>query len=88
MLWCGTESNRRHMDFQSIALPTELPHLQAFSKELSGTPTFAFFESGRKCRRIFKYYKFEKENSWIAEWIISYKTAWFSFGISQLAIEA
>jgi hypothetical protein len=23
--WTGTESNRRHMDFQSIALPTELP---------------------------------------------------------------
>lgn len=23
--WLGTESNRRHMDFQSIALPTELP---------------------------------------------------------------
>ena len=28
--WLGTESNRRHMDFQSIALPTELPsHLVA-----------------------------------------------------------
>ena len=25
-LWClGTESNRRHRDFQSLALPTELP---------------------------------------------------------------
>ena len=23
--WTGTESNRRHMDFQSIALPSELP---------------------------------------------------------------
>jgi hypothetical protein len=23
--WTGTESNRRHMDFQSIALPAELP---------------------------------------------------------------
>lgn len=23
--WRGTESNRRHMDFQSTALPTELP---------------------------------------------------------------
>ncbi len=24
--WClGTESNRRHRDFQSLALPTELP---------------------------------------------------------------
>ena len=25
LLWTGTESNRRHMDFQSIALPSELP---------------------------------------------------------------
>ena len=27
-MWAGTELNRRHMDFQSIALPTELPALQ------------------------------------------------------------
>ena len=28
-MWSGTESNRRHEDFQSSALPTELPdHLQ------------------------------------------------------------
>ena len=25
--WSGAGSNRRHMDFQSIALPTELPDL-------------------------------------------------------------
>ena len=25
-MWCGAESNRRHKDFQSFALPTELPH--------------------------------------------------------------
>ena len=25
--WLGTESNRRHKDFQSSALPTELPSL-------------------------------------------------------------
>jgi hypothetical protein len=25
-LWCGAGSNRRHKDFQSFALPTELPH--------------------------------------------------------------
>ena len=24
-LWLGAESNRRHVDFQSTALPTELP---------------------------------------------------------------
>ena len=27
LLWSGAGSNRRHMDFQSIALPTELPLL-------------------------------------------------------------
>jgi hypothetical protein len=26
-LWCGAGLNRRHKDFQSFALPTELPHL-------------------------------------------------------------
>ena len=26
--WCGAGSNRRHKDFQSFALPTELPHLR------------------------------------------------------------
>ena len=25
-MWCGPGSNRRHKDFQSFALPTELPH--------------------------------------------------------------
>jgi hypothetical protein len=31
MEWCrGTESNRRHEDFQSSALPTELPRLIVF----------------------------------------------------------
>ncbi len=27
ILWCHSESNQGHMDFQSIALPTELWHL-------------------------------------------------------------
>jgi hypothetical protein len=26
-IWLGPESNRRHVDFQSTALPTELPSL-------------------------------------------------------------
>ena len=26
--WLGPESNQRHMDFQSTALPTELPSQQ------------------------------------------------------------
>ena|GEM_PF-5779881 len=28
--WYGAESNRRHQDFQSCALPTELPYLLLF----------------------------------------------------------
>ena len=28
--WCWEESNCRHMDFQSIALPSELQHLFGF----------------------------------------------------------
>ena len=33
--WCpGTESNHRHVDFQSTALPTELPGLMAMRKGL------------------------------------------------------
>jgi hypothetical protein len=29
--WCGPGSNRRHKDFQSFALPTELPHHLLFN---------------------------------------------------------
>ena len=29
--WLGTESNRRHKDFQSFALPTELPSQSIFN---------------------------------------------------------
>ena len=32
--WSGPGSNRRHMDFQSIALPTELPGRSCYSKTL------------------------------------------------------
>ena len=31
--WPGTESNCRHKDFQSSALPTELPGLYRFPKK-------------------------------------------------------
>jgi type III pantothenate kinase len=31
-VWCGRESNPRHKDFQSFALPTELPHLLGTAK--------------------------------------------------------
>lgn len=33
--WCGAGSNRRHKDFQSFALPTELPHLINYSFRFS-----------------------------------------------------
>ena len=31
LLWCGPGLNRRHKDFQSFALPTELPHHHPFN---------------------------------------------------------
>ena len=34
-VWCGPGSNRRHKDFQSFALPTELPHHRIFHPSLS-----------------------------------------------------
>jgi hypothetical protein len=36
-MWLGAESNRRHVDFQSTALPTELPSRKCvvdFAREL------------------------------------------------------
>ena len=39
--WCQLESNQRHTDFQSVALPTELWHLM-FAKE------FAVLTMGRQ----------------------------------------
>ncbi len=33
--WLGTESNRRHTDFQSVALPTELPSHSCSNKNYS-----------------------------------------------------
>ena len=34
--WAGVESNRRHTDFQSVALPTELPALSTFTLHSNG----------------------------------------------------
>ncbi len=34
LLWAETESNRRHMDFQSIALPTELSARQKIDVQI------------------------------------------------------
>src|SRR5688572_29684895 len=41
--WVGPESNRRHMDFQSIALPAELPtRASKFERHiLDATPPFS-----------------------------------------------
>src|SRR5438034_5388225 len=36
--WPGAESNCRHADFQSAALPTELPGRDYAAEELSGLP--------------------------------------------------
>src|SRR5438552_15779070 len=44
MVWLGTESNRRHADFQSAALPTELPSRVATSLD-STIKRVAIFES-------------------------------------------
>lgn len=46
--WCGPGSNRRHKDFQSFALPTELPHhfysvLNCFIVERSAKVNVNFF---------------------------------------------
>gem|GEM_PF-4168329 len=50
-LWCGAESNRRHMDFQSIALPTELPHRKTSGKcnkfFLLGEPKIAIIKADK-----------------------------------------
>ena len=46
--WCGAGSNRRHKDFQSFALPTELPHLDTLPILYS----IGEFRTGGKNREI------------------------------------
>ncbi len=41
--WLGAELNRRHKDFQSSALPTELPSQTIANKELSCSKTVSRF---------------------------------------------
>jgi hypothetical protein len=36
--WLGAESNRRHVDFQSTALPTELPSLLPMEVDTNSCP--------------------------------------------------
>src|SRR5271156_2250618 len=38
--WAGSESNTRHKDFQSFALPTELPAHRDWLRLRCGEPTF------------------------------------------------
>ena len=63
-MWLGSESNQRHMDFLSTALPTELPsHLVIKLVEKSGlniekggnihqVHTFIFLKGGEEIGRI------------------------------------
>jgi hypothetical protein len=48
--WCGAGSNRRHKDFQSFALPTELPHHQVknLKNQISSSNRAANIGSFRK----------------------------------------
>jgi hypothetical protein len=52
--WLGTESNRRHEDFQSSALPTELPSLTLKKKmaELTGFEPAVSCVTGRHVRPL------------------------------------
>ena len=45
--WTGAESNRRHQDFQSCALPTELPVLDASGVRGPGGGRISF-DAGRR----------------------------------------
>jgi hypothetical protein len=50
--WClGPESNQRHIDFQSTALPTELPR-QDFRRVFNGFPDFLCSFSLDSARRF------------------------------------
>ena len=42
-LWCLPDLNWGHMDFQSIALPTELRHLPCFSEASANLYPFFIF---------------------------------------------
>ncbi len=44
--WLGTESNRRHEDFQSSALPTELPSHTAYLINITYDTFIALIKNG------------------------------------------
>jgi hypothetical protein len=43
-MWLGAESNRRHVDFQSTALPTELPSLLPMKIDTNDAPSATFID--------------------------------------------
>ena len=51
--WCLQESNQGHMDFQSIALPTELPNQLLKMREGKAENYFYHFFLGFSIRNIF-----------------------------------
>ena len=51
--WFGAGLNRRHMDFQSIALPTELPNQLLKLREGKAENYFYHFFLGFSIRNIF-----------------------------------
>ena len=66
ILWCGPGSNRRHKDFQSFALPTELPHhfnFQFFSaiRRIPHHFNFQFFSAIRRIPQYFNFQFFSAE---------------------------
>ncbi len=85
-LWCEPGLNRRHMDFQSIALPTELSHLDLKLFSLvhipmgSGYGPFPFGAAKIGVsieifqNNIFKYFKKVKKGDKIRLTICLYKT--------------
>jgi len=49
-VWLGRESNPRHEDFQSSALPTELPSLSGEGERLRGPSPIDKWDGGKICR--------------------------------------
>jgi hypothetical protein len=62
--WLGPESNRRHVDFQSTALPTELPSLLAIRiSNFSGAPKLYLGAMKRPTLRVLEY-RHSKTHPW------------------------
>ena len=87
--WCGADSNRRHMDFQSIALPPELPHLSiynfrypALSKKIKYSPSLSLrshFIFAAGLTRKLEYKQFSLPRSFEENKILTFAIALFAF---------